>query len=138
MIRIIFMSVFLALNTIWDIRTKKLPVILLICFGMAGIIINIILPEYSIKELAFGIAIGVVLWSISYMTAGQIGNGDGLLFVVTGIFIGEMNNFVLLLWATVFCALAAGVLLLIKRVNKKDRIPFVPFVLLAYVGQVVL
>lgn len=138
MIRIIFMSVFLVLNTIWDIRTKKLPVILLICFGMAGIIINIILPEYSIKELAFGIAIGVVLWNISYVTAGQIGNGDGLLFVVTGIFIGGMNNFVLLLWATVFCALAAGVLLLIKRVNKKDRIPFVPFVLLAYVGQVVL
>lgn len=138
MIRIIFMSVFLVLNTIWDIRTKKLPVILLICFGMAGIIINIILPEYSIKELAFGIAIGVVLWSISYVTVGQIGNGDGLLFVVTGIFIGGMNNFVLLLWATVFCALAAGVLLLIKRVNKKDRIPFVPFVLLAYIGQVVL
>lgn len=138
MIRIIFMSVFLVLNTIWDIRTKKLPVILLICFGIAGIIINIILPEYSIKELVFGIAIGVVLWSISYVTSGQIGNGDGLLFVVTGLFTGGMNNFVLLLRASFFCALTAGILLIIKRVNKKDRIPFVPFVLLAYVGQVVL
>ena len=138
MIRMILVGLFLALNTICDVRTKKIPIVLLVCFGMAGIIINIFLPEYTVKEIAFGAVIGVALWGISYVTAGQIGNGDGLLFVVTGLFIGGINNFALLFWSTAFCAITAGVLLFAKKVGRKDRIPFVPFVLLAYVGQVVL
>ena len=138
MIRTILMGLFLVLNTICDVRTKKIPLLWLGCFGMIGIIINIFLPEYTVKEIAFGVVIGVALWGISYVTAGQIGNGDGLLFVVTGLFIGGINNFALLFWSTSFCAIAAGVLLFAKKVGRKDRIPFVPFVLLAYVGQVVL
>ena len=102
------------------------------------LIVNIFLPKYTVKELAFGVLIGVALWGISYATAGQIGNGDGQVFVVTGLFIGGINNFTLLFWSTSFCAITAGVLLFAKRVGRKDRIPFVPFVLLAYVGQVVL
>ncbi len=138
MIRIILVGSFLVLNTIWDVRTKKIPIMLLVCFGAAGIIINIFLPEYTVKELAFGVAIGVALWGISYVTGGQIGSGDGLLFMVTGLLIGGINNFVLLLWSTALCAVVSAVLLFAKRVSRKDRIPFVPFVLLAYVGQVVL
>ena len=111
MIRMILVGLFLALNTICDVRTKKIPIVLLVCFGMAGIIINIFLPEYTVKEIAFGAVIGVALWGISYVTSGQIGNGDGLLFVVTGLFIGGINNFALLFWSTAFCAITAGVLL---------------------------
>lgn len=138
MIRIILLGIFLLVNSICDIKTKKLPLILLICFGIVGILTNIFLPEYSLKELAFGVAIGAALFGAGYVTAGQIGSGDGILFMVMGLFVGGITNFCLLLWASIFCAMVSGVLLLAKKVSRKDRIPFVPFVFIAYIGQVIL
>jgi len=138
MIRIVLMCFFLVFNTILDIKTKKLPTTILVCFCPIGIIVNFFQPEYSGKELALGAVVGLVLLVVSYVASGQIGSGDGILFVVTGLFIGGINNFCLLLWASVLCAVFAGVLLITKKVTGKDRIPFVPFVLISYLGQVIL
>ena len=138
LIRVILPGVFLLLGAIWDIKYKKLPLALLVCFMAAGAPVNIFWPKYSVWDIAVGAFIGVLLYAISYVTSGQIGEGDGLLFVATGFFVGGAGNIVLLLWASVLCAVPAGVMLVIKKAGRKDRIPFVPFVFLAYLGQVIL
>lgn len=139
MIRNVFIIIFLIFNTICDIRTKKLPILGLICFGAAGAAINIFLPEYSFFELLLGMGTGIVLLIISRATSGQmIGEGDGILFIITGLFIGGINNIKLLLWAALLSAIIAGALLMTKKAVGKDRLPFVPFVLIAYIGQGVL
>ena len=138
LIRLVLPGLFLVLGMIWDIKQKKLPVVLLICFMVAGLLTNIFWPEYSVREIVCGVFIGIILYAVSYVTSGQIGEGDGILFVATGLFVGGISNFVLLLWASVLCAVVAGIMLISKKAGRKDKIPFVPFVFLAYVGQVIL
>jgi len=132
------MGIFLVFATVWDIRKKQIPLVLLVSFMASGVLINIFWPEYSVADIVMGAFVGILLYVVSCVTVGQIGDGDGILFVATGLFIGGINNFALLLWASVLCAVTAGIMLIVKRAGKKDRIPFVPFVLLAYLGQVIL
>ena len=132
------MGLFLLLGTIWDIKKKKIPIVLLACFIVTGLLINIFWPKHSAPDIVLGVFVGCVLYAVSYVTSGQIGEGDGLLFVATGLFVGGISNFALLLWASVLCAMTAGIMLIAKKAEKKDTIPFVPFVFLAYIGQVVL
>lgn len=132
------MGLFLLLGTIWDVKKKKIPLVLLSCFIATGLMINIIWPEHSAPDILLGAFVGCVLYVVSYVTSGQIGEGDGILFVATGLFVGGISNFVLLLWASVLCAVTAGIMLIVKKAGRKDTIPFIPFVLLAYIGQVIL
>lgn len=138
LIRVVLPGIFLVLGAIWDIKQKKIPLVLLICFMVTGLLINILWPEHSARDIVCGVLIGIILYAVSYVTSGQIGEGDGILFMATGLFVGGMSNFVLLLWASVLCAVPAGIMLIAKKAGRKDRIPFVPFVFLAYVGQVIL
>ena len=138
MIRIVLVISLLIINTVFDIRTRKIPLSVLVGFGVVGILINMFFKEYSFVELIAGIAVGAGLFVVSRITDGQIGEGDAFLFMLTGLYLGGINNISLLLWASILCALVAGLLLLTRQVNKRDEIPFVPFVLLAYVGQVLL
>ena len=132
------MGLFLALGAIWDIKKKKIPLALLVCFIATGLLTNIFWPEHSARDIVLGAFIGGVLYAVSYVTSGQIGEGDGILFVATGLFVGGINNFALLLWSSVLCAVLAGIILVAKKAGRKDTIPFVPFVFLAYIGQVIL
>jgi len=138
MMRIVLVISLLLINTVFDIRTKKIPVVVLVGFGAVGVLVNLFYKEYSVVEIIAGTAVGVALFVVSRITDGQIGEGDAFLFMITGLYVGGINNIVLLLWASILCALVAAILLLTRQVNKKDEIPFVPFVLLAYVGQVFL
>lgn len=133
MIRKALVLIFLGLNTAWDIRIKKLPLWLIAVYGLAGVAVNVIEPYYRFIELVCGVGVGLAVLLAGIITKEQIGKGDGLFLMATGLFVGGENNFRLLLWSTILCAVAAGLLLLTKQCGRKERLPFVPFVLCAYV-----
>lgn len=130
----IAVMVFLAIGTLADIKYKRIPIRLLTGFGIIAVVIRAVSPQLAVKELIIGVITGVLLIVISVVTGGQIGTGDGLLFVVLGIYLGS-SNVVLLLMALILCAAVAGVLFVARQVKRKDRLPFVPFVLCAYIIQ---
>ena len=53
--------------------------------------------------------------------------------MMTGLFLGFWDNLALLVLASVLAGVSAVLLLLMKKRKKQDRIPFVPFVFVAYV-----
>jgi leader peptidase (prepilin peptidase)/N-methyltransferase len=85
-----------------------------------------------------GVLIGALILLIYHVTKGEIGEGDGWLLIVTGIFLGIGRNFELLMSGLLLAAICSLFLILFKKAGKKREIPFVPFLFLGYMGMVIL
>ena len=124
---------FLAAAAFTDKRKHSLSRILLAAGAAGGIALQIVIREESVLSILGGCAIGLVLLLICFLSRGGIGPGDGLSFVVSGIFLGFYANLFLLLFSSVLSGLAALFLIVVKKYKKKHNIPFMPFVLCGYV-----
>lgn len=128
----------LGICSIEDVRKKEIQVYVVLTFGIVGVILRLFYQNVTMKNMIFGMAIGVVMMLVSLVTSGQIGLGDGLLLTVTGIFLGAYGNAMLFLHGLLFAAVWSLVVLLIFRRGRKTKIPFVPFLLIAYLEMLVL
>lgn len=124
----------LSITSIMDLRCKKINLFLLIPFLMSGIICNLYYQLLPITSLVGGVGIGIVLLIISFVTRGKIGSGDGVILMVTGLFLGFYDNLLLLLSATFLSAIVGAFILCIKGMNKNYEIPFIPFLLISFAG----
>lgn len=115
--------------SVTDIRRRKVSVLLLMG-TMAVILVLQGLNGTMDVELLLGVAVvGAVFCGISILTGGQIGMGDGFLFMMTGSGLGVFGNLQLIFLSFVGTFLAAVYLVGIRRKGKNMRIPLSPFVL---------
>ena len=122
----------LSLCSFEDVKYRRLTVIYIFMFGIAGVILHMFAPVCSIYSILWGMLLGLVLILISVATRGSLGMGDGILLVVTGVYLGGYGNLQLFLYGLLLSALCSLGLLALKRKKRKDEIAFVPFLLLSY------
>ena len=128
---------FLGFNTWTDIRRKEVSLAAAAVFAAAAlgwsIYIGRISPEFFIPA-----GIGSLFLAVSVMTKGALGMGDGWLMMALGTVL-ETGEFLAMLLIGMGCsAVWAGILLVIRRKGMNTEIPFVPFLLLGYIGGVLL
>lgn len=116
-----------------DEKKQEIHLLLTIIMGMCGCVFHILLFDIGSIEFFLGGLLGVGLLFLGYVTKEQIGYGDGCIFIMTGFFLGIWKNMQLLLVAFLLAGIYAVTILFFKRKCRYDRIPFVPFVLVAYV-----
>lgn len=133
----ICVGVLLVLSTIIDIRSKKVSVGLLVVFSIVGILYYSSTRFLPIYAVAGGIGIGLFMMGVNRLLKGGIGMGDGMLLCVLGGYLGFIKSLSILLTALYLAAGCSIVLLLIKKVEKKTEIPFVPFLCAAYIGNII-
>ncbi|MCD8151889.1 MAG: prepilin peptidase [Clostridiales bacterium] len=121
-----------------DLKKKEVPVILAGACGAEGLWISCFLTDLSWGEMLGGSCVGGILLLSALATRESIGVGDGLVFCATGLYLGLWQNIELLLLAAVSCGAVGGVLLLGRKCTRKERLPFLPFVLAAWVGMLAL
>lgn len=128
----------LIINSLADWRKREISLTSLAGFGAAGIGLNLWLGYQSFLEAAGGVGVGLALLAAAFFTREAIGFGDGLLISVTGIYLGFWENMSLLFTGALCCGLILGIGVLTGRVRMTDRVPLVPFLLLAFAGRAVL
>ncbi len=121
----------LAVLALCDIKKKEFPLPFLGICAAAGLILCPVTGEPSPAAVVGGICVGGILLLCAAASRESIGFGDGLLFVVTGIYLGLWRNLMLLFFAALLCALAGLFLVLVKKRSRKESLPFAPFVLLS-------
>ena len=84
-----------------------------------------------------GITIGILLLGAAFVSRQKVGYGDGLVFAVCGLYLGFWENFSLLFLSLVLCALGGLALMAVGKVKKGQALPFVPFVLCAFICAVI-
>ncbi len=125
----------LAVCTAQDIRRKEIRVNFVLLFGILGIFLHMLFRMLSIGSLLLGMLVGIVLLLLGLASEGRIGTGDGVLLTVTGIYLGPERNLTLFFGALVLCGIWALGLLALRKKRRTDCIPFVPFLLAAYMGM---
>ena len=155
-LREIILFVFLIVASIWDLKEKRIPVWvfsltagLIVCLDFGYLITELLSVDGAegtkivteglagtgsrilIQKLG-GMAVGLVLLAVSKLTGGEIGEGDGIAFLITGFTLGFRDNFLLLCEALLLSFVWSLILIIAKKINLKTSLPFVPFVLIAF------
>ncbi len=127
----------LGLCSLEDLRRRELTVFYILLFGIVGLLFHLFAPVCSIYSVLWGMVIGAVLILISLVTRGSVGMGDGILLVVTGVYLGGYENLELLMTGLFLAAIWSLGLLVLKKKKGKEEIAFVPFLLVSYLVMLV-
>lgn len=117
-----------------DIQTKKIFAGWILFLLAIGIFLQVLAGNQVLFRIMTGSTAGIALRLIGRLTQEAIGKGDGDLTIALGIQTGFFGSMELLMYAFLFSASFSVLLLLCKKADRKKRIPFVPFLLLGYLG----
>ncbi len=121
--------------SVTDIREKIVPNRLVGLELLAWLLI--MLPQLFMRTedalvllvsglVGFGIA-AVVFLAVYYTSRGGLGGGDVKLMAVSGLYLGYNGVLPTMLYGSVLAAIMAGILILFKKMGRKDSFPLVPF-----------
>lgn len=129
---------FFSIGTYFDIKEKTLPIPFLLFFGLLGIGLHLTGGFLSWQEMISGVVVGVLFLILGWITKEAIGYGDGITILIFGIYEGvpEMLPVVI---SAFFLSGIWGIFTLIRFRRQLDiSMPFLPFLLLAYIGVKIL
>lgn len=113
-----------------DLRKHRISILLTAGIFLAAVILRIWRGEYA--ALAAGILPGVLLLGLSWITKESLGYGDGLVQSVLGALLGWKKALEILLGAFFLAAIFSAAALAAHRLGRKSELPFLPFILSAY------
>ena len=127
---------FLLLNSWKDWTQKEILPVSVLLYGMLGIGYSLWLGR-QILDLGIPVVISLLFLVLSIWTKEKIGLGDGLFLLALGC-MNDTETYIRTLWMGLLLAAGYSILLLFHKKSRKTEIPFVPFVLLGYVGGLVI
>lgn len=126
--------ILLLIGAIYDLKKRTIPLLLILSFGAVILLLSLIQPRPDIVTSCLGAILGIVLLVLSKAFDGAVGEADGLVMLIVGFGMGIYGGCVVLFYGLFLAALVSIVLLCFKKLSKKDSIPFVPFLLVSYLG----
>lgn len=127
----------LGVSSYFDVRWKRIPLAALAAGGIWALVwtvINMVGQGVFQTLLASLPALlpGGGLLILSRLTEKKVGSGDGILLLLLGLLLGAGEVLLLFCVGLFLQSLVAVVLVLIKKADKQTCIPFVPFLLAAW------
>ncbi len=123
------------IGAIRDIKTRTVWIPLWAAAAMAGAVWNVVWRGRDLYWIALSVLVGLALIALSGMMGGQIGMGDGVAFLVIGLWSGVSTSLTILWYSLLFC----GAWIFLRRIQRKikpsDSVPFLPFVFLGVAAQ---
>lgn len=128
---------FLGFNSWTDIRKRRISLLSIGIFALVGLAYQGLYKK-QLSPVFLGLIPGFLLLTVSRISREALGMGDALLMLVLGIHLGLRDSIEVLLLALFLAAFWAGILMLICRKKGDYEFPFVPFLLLGYIGRILL
>lgn len=118
-----------------DVRHRRIRQFWLILYGAEALCADLFWMDWGIFTFVTSILPGCVMLVLSKLSRGGVGEGDGMLLIVAGLFLGAQDTVQILFAACVFAAGYAVFLVAGKKKDRKYEIAFVPFLFAAYIGK---
>lgn len=122
---------------VMDLKNKTISrglifALLVVC--TAGAFVNVFLnKDFGIWETAGGVVIGLCAFGLSMMSGEQIGRGDGLVIAAIGLIVGFRKCLFAVCIASIIMTLVSVFVLLLRKGDRKTRLPFIPALFAGYV-----
>lgn len=124
--------ILLVWNSWTDIRKHRISLAVTLVLGAVGMFHKLWSGNYF--QALEGTLAGLGLMGVSLLTKGAVGMGDGLLLLALAGFLPAEEILRLLLLGLLSCTVWGIVLLAARKKKKSEELPFVPFLLLGYLG----
>ena len=124
---------FLGINSWKDIHTREVS---LLSFGIVGMVRACFLGTVSVN-LVWNVCMGAAVIGLSIISKGAVGMGDGLLFLSLGTVLPFEELLSAFLLGLFCCCFWGIVVLFLSGKGKKTEMPFVPFLMLGYIGGLI-
>ncbi len=124
--------IYLVVNTISDIRTKKVNVLWSLLFAFGGIMLFVCSQEKDILSFIGGILTGIFLLFLAYVSKEAVGWGDGFVVTTVGIWLGFGRTLMILMGGLLLAAGYGLIKVMLKKADRKSELAFIPFFSLAY------
>lgn len=136
----LFIIIWLLVMGIIDIKKKAVPLALLIIFSVMSILLKLVSAIRDRQQIETGYFIFILIYAmvtIFVSVWGQmLGMADMIILGVLSFLAGIQKAVEVLLMALFLVSISAVILLVLKRVKAKDRIAFIPYMFLAYLGVI--
>lgn len=136
--REIGLLIYLAVLGLFDWRERKVPLILLIGGLMAAFLYQAYLLYHSLAEWQWflvsallGVLPGFFMLIMARLTD-KVGYGDGLVLLNIGLLTSYKSCILLLCFSTLTMSIFSIGLLLLKKVKKDTKLPYLPFLTAVY------
>lgn len=126
------LGTFLGICSYTDIRKKVVYVKVIVPFLLIGILLCISPLGNGIHNALYGTVVGFAILILSFATNGAVGEGDGLVLMITGFYLGFLNNIRLLCMALFLSAIVSVAAVILGKCGKKTELPFMPFLLISF------
>ena len=120
-----------------DIKTKRVSILMLVILGATGVLSLFYKENMVLIDTIGGVMIGISMIGISMISREQIGMGDGIVMTIIGMVTGFRNGLLILCMASLFMAVISVFILILKKGNKKTRLPFIPAIFLGYMTAII-
>lgn len=128
---------FLFACSVQDIREKKLSVKMLVLFGVLFLALSFAFEEISWEKRAQNILPGMVAFVLAFLTREQIGYGDAACLAILGSVVSADILWGAIMNGLLFLSICSMVLLLRKRAERKTMLPFIPFLTVGMIWQMI-
>lgn len=134
----VIMGLLLFAAAVMDLKSRQIGRGFLVVLTLVSIASVFIRADFSIWNAMGGALIGLCAVGLSIISEEQIGRGDGLVIAALGIALGFRECLATVCLASVIMALVSVVVLLLKKGNRKTRLPFIPALFVGYVTCVLI
>ena len=128
--------VFILLCTITDIKEKKIYWWMILVFLPFFLFYGIYWGKSAPYEWVQDLALGAFLLFVGVIWKEQIGIGDGIFVFMMGMVWDVRFLMVSIIFALLLLAFLGGCLMLAGKIDKKEKMPFVPFMALGIAGNI--
>ena len=120
---------------VFDINTKRIPneLVLLMIVGWLMFTVPMMFFETEsgvglLFDSLYGLLIGGGLFLLVYLINRKgLGGGDVKFMAAAGLYLGLAETMPAILYGTVLAAITGIILILLKKIGRKDAIPLMPF-----------
>ena len=145
-VRLLFVLTVLAVTAYTDFRSCRIPNVC-VAVLLIGFPVCTALDWIAVRQVSFGLLMGGI---VAFVTAflflilfrklshGGIGYGDIKLVSALAALIGLYGTVFIMFAGELTALIFAGLMILIKKLTTKDRVPFAPFCYLGYIITLIL
>lgn len=126
----------LAIQSFFDIKKKEIPVLVTIAGVAAGALCEIGKGNFIVTQPRSLIP-GILCLIFSKVSREALGYGDSLLICMMGLYLQAGGIISICMWAFILAGIVALFLFIFAKKKGKYEMPFVPFLLAAYVMEVI-
>jgi len=120
---------------VFDINTRRIPntLVLVMILGWLCLIVPMLFvdPENGIRLLVDSIvgsfSAGGVFLAVYLISRKGLGGGDVKFMAAAGLYLGFAEVLPTILYGTILAALVGLILILLKKIDRKGKLPLVPF-----------